>query len=170
MRLFIAIHFSPGVREVLLSAIDSLRAQAVSGNFTRPENLHLTLAFIGESNDPDSAAEAIDAAAVPPFFLAVRGFGHFGDLWWVGIEKNPALTGLAESLQESLRRHGFEVDKRPFRPHITLARQVELRGAPQLCIPRTGMTVSRISLMKSERIRGKLTYTEIYGRELKPEV
>lgn len=170
MRLFVAILFSPQVREVLLGAIDSLRAQAVSGSFTRPENLHLTLAFIGESEDPEAAAKAVDAAAGPPFFLAVRGFGHFGDLWWVGIEKNPALTGLAESLQESLRRHGFHVDKRPFRPHITLARRVEPRGDVQLSIPRTGMTVGRVCLMKSERIRGILTYTEIYGRELKSGV
>jgi 2'-5' RNA ligase len=73
MRLFIAIHFSPGVREVLLSAIDSLRAQAVSGNFTRPENLHLTLAFIGDRTTR-FGREAIDAAAVPPFFCG-RGFG-----------------------------------------------------------------------------------------------
>jgi len=168
MRLFVAVLFSPRVKEVLLGAIDSLRAQAVSGNFTRPENLHLTLAFIGESSDPDAAAQAVDAAAVPPFSLAVSGFGRFGDLWWAGIEKNPALTGLAESLLENLCRRGFKVDKRPFKPHITLARQVELRGAPKLCIPRTEMTVGRISLMKSERIRGNLTYTEIYGRELKP--
>ncbi len=166
MRLFVAICFSPEIREVLLGAIDGLRGQAVSGNFTRPENLHLTLAFIGESNDPDLAAAAMDAAAVPPFSLAINGLGHFGDLWWTGVEKNPALTSLAENLQESLQRRGFAVYKRPFKPHITLARHVELRRAPQLRIPRTAMTVRRISLMKSEHIRGKLIYTEIYGRDL----
>ena len=50
MRLFIAIRFSPEIRQTLLDAVSGLRAQARSGNFTRPENLHLTLAFLGETN------------------------------------------------------------------------------------------------------------------------
>ena len=50
MRLFVAIQFSPAVRSTLLEAVETLRRQG-SGRFTRPENLHLTLAFIGETED-----------------------------------------------------------------------------------------------------------------------
>jgi 2'-5' RNA ligase len=89
MRLFIAIRFSDEVKNVLLDSICQLRRQAVSGNFTRPENLHLTLAFIGESTDLTSIRAAMDRTAVMPFDLTVGGAGHFGNLYWVGIEANP---------------------------------------------------------------------------------
>ena len=166
MRLFVAIHFSREVKNVLLSAIDELKAQTVSGKFTSPENLHLTLAFIGESDKVLAIRTAIDSCAIPPFEMAVSGTGHFGNLYWVGIEFSQKLKALAESLQSELRISGFDIENREFKPHITLARQVETSSPVSLNIKRTAMTVSRISLMKSERIGGRLTYTEVYGRAL----
>ena len=166
MRLFVAIHFSKEVKSVLLTAIDELKGQVVSGNFTSPDNLHLTLAFIGKSDKVSAIRGAIDRCAVPSFDLAVLGSGHFGNLYWVGIENSPKLKALAEGLQNELRQSGFDIENRAFKPHITLARQVETNKAVSINVKRTAMTVSRISLMKSERINGRLTYTEIYGREL----
>ena len=166
MRLFIAIHFSSEIKNILLSAIDELKQQTVSGSFTSPENLHLTLAFIGESDRISEIRAAIDRCAAPPFEMVVSGTGHFGSIYWVGIEHNPKLKALAENLQAELRQSGFEIENREFKPHITLARQVEASAPISLRIKRTAMTVTRISLMKSERIRGKLTYTEVYGRKL----
>lgn len=166
MRLFVAINFTKEVKSVLLTAIDELKAQVISGNFTSPDNLHLTLAFIGESDKISAIREAIDRCAVPRFDLAVSGGGHFGNLCWVGIENNPKLKTLAESLQNDLRKSGFDIENRAFKPHITLARQVEVNKPVSINAKRTAMPVSRISLMKSERINGRLTYTEVYGREL----
>ncbi len=166
MRLFVAIHFSSEVKDLLLSAIGELKAKSISGNFTSPENLHLTLAFIGETDKVSDIRAAVDRCVVPPFEMAVSGTGRFGSIYWVGIENNPKLKALAESLQAELRGSGFDIENREFKPHITLARQVEASSPVSLNIKRTAMTVSRISLMKSERIRGKLTYTEVYGREL----
>lgn len=165
MRLFIAIHFSKEVKNVLYSAINELKVQAVSGNFTSPDNLHLTLAFIGESDKVSAVRAAIDSCAVSSFDMAVSGAGHFGNIYWVGIESNPKLKALAEDLQFKLRKSGFDIENREFKPHITIARQVEANKPVSISVKRTVMTVSRISLMKSERIRGKLTYTEVYGRE-----
>lgn len=166
MRLFIAIHFSKEVKSVLLTAMDELKAQAVSGDFTDPSNLHLTLAFIGESEKLAAIRGAIDRCACPTFEMAVSGAGRFGSLYWVGIENNPKLKALAEKLQNDLRSSGFDIEDRAFKPHITIARQVEASMPVSVNIKRTAMTVSRISLMKSERINGKLTYTEVYGRGL----
>ena len=166
MRLFVAIHFSKEVKSVLLTEIDNLKAQVISGNFTSPENLHLTLAFIGESEKVSAIRSAIDRCAVPKFDLTVSGGGHFGSLYWVGIENNPSLKALAENLQNDLRQSGFDIENRAFKPHITLARQVEANEPVRISAQRTAMTVTRISLMKSERIKGRLTYTEVYGREL----
>lgn len=81
MRLFVAINFSKDVKNALLAAIDELKGQAVSGNFTSPDNLHLTLAFIGESERASAIRGAIDRCAVPPFDLAVSREGHFGNLY-----------------------------------------------------------------------------------------
>jgi 2'-5' RNA ligase len=166
MRLFIALQLSPEVKAVLLEAAGMLRAQAHGGNFTRPENLHLTLAFIGETQSVSAARAALDEAAGPAFSITVGGLGNFGALWWAGVEKSPALSALAERVQKALRIRGFEIERRAFRPHITLARQVALPEEPGLGVPQTAMTARRLSLMKSERIRGRLVYTEIYGRDL----
>lgn len=166
MRLFVAICFTEEIKNVLLETIKKLRGQTLSGNFTDPENLHLTLAFIGESNQTAAVCSAIDACELPPFTITIDGLGNFGDLYWVGIEKNTNLSNLANDLQNNLRAKGFDIEKRAFKPHITVARQVKSQKTVSFTIPSTTMTVSRISLMKSERINGKLTYTELYGRRL----
>lgn len=166
MRLFVAINFSNEVKNGLLSAINELRTQAVSGNYTSPDNLHLTLAFIGETDKISAVRGAIDRSVVPAFEITVSGSGHFGNLYWVGIENNPKLKALAENLQNDLRNCGFDIEERAFKPHITLARRLETSKPLSLNVKRTSMPVTRISLMKSERINGKLTYTEVYGRNL----
>lgn len=166
MRLFVAINFSNEVKNGLLSAIDELRAQTVAGNYTSPDNLHLTLAFIGESDKLSAISEAIDRCAVPAFEMTVSGSGHFGNLYWVGIENNSKLKALAKNLQNDLRNCGFDIEERAFKPHITLARRLETSKPVSLNVKRMAMPVTRISLMKSERINGKLTYTEAYGRNL----
>jgi len=98
--------------------------------------------------------------------MAVCGAGHFGNLYWVGIEKSPKLKALAESIQNELRISGFDIEDREFKPHITVARQVEASEPVKLNVERKAMNVTSISLMKSARINGKLVYTEVYGRRL----
>ena len=58
MRLFVAIRFSPAVEEALWTAVGDLRRQG-AGTFTRRENLHLTLAFIGETDRLEDARQAV---------------------------------------------------------------------------------------------------------------
>ena len=166
LRLFIAIRFSKEILDTLLRAQEQLRRSGARGNFSAPENLHLTLAFLGETSDVVTLCRVIDRAAGEAFPLAVSGAGRFGELWWAGVEKNPALEALAERLREGCRRAGFHPDEKPFRAHVTLARQLQYDAPPRLHVPRTEMTVRRVSLMKSERVGGKLTYTEVYGRDL----
>ena len=167
MRLFIAIQFSDEVKSVLLGAINELRAQAEEGYFTRPENLHLTLAFIGETDRLRSVRGVIDECADESFDITIGGSGRFGALYWAGIKRCEKLEALADRIQNGLREQGFEIENREFKPHITLARQVAADKPIRLNIPETTMSVSRISLMKSERINGKLCYTEVYGRTLR---
>lgn len=165
MRLFVAINFSPEIKAALLRAQARLRSLCAGGNFSRPENLHLTLAFIGETERLSDAREAV-AECGGPFELSLSGLGRFGELYWCGIAENPRLTALARELRDALTRRGFKLEAREFSPHITIARRVRADGSVDFDVPPASMTVGRISLMSSERINGKLTYTEVYARRL----
>ncbi len=170
MRLFVAILFNDEVKNALLKSISELKRQTVSGNFTQEGNLHLTLAFIGETNQVSAIRQAIDSTAPDSLSLSIGGFGRFrrgaGDVYWVGIDKNASLSGFADRLASSLRSAGFDIENREYKPHITIGREVVAKSSIELAIPQIIMPVNRISLMKSERIQGKLTYTEIYGKPI----
>ncbi len=167
MRLFVAVNFSPSVKSVLMRTIDDIKRQADSGNYTRPENLHLTLAFIGETTNILAAKEAVGDISAPPFEITIGGSGSFGDIFWAGILKSDSLSKLALQVQSALRDRGFNIEKRAFKPHITLARKLRTANPLIIDIQNTTMPVSRVSLMKSERIGGRLIYTEIFGKTLK---
>ena len=160
MRLFVAICLSPSVRDALTDRISSLRVQG-TGSFTRPENLHLTLAFIGETDRLEVAEAALRRAAAGGAFSITTGdLGCFEDLWWVGIRENTALEQLALDVQRALRDAGFPIEDRPWRPHITLVRR--WRGPePQVSFTPVSMWVEKLTLMKSEQSKGKQVYTEL---------
>ena len=165
MRLFFAIPLSPPVREALAAVQDGLRAQG-RGAFPPPENLHLTLAFLGETEDLAGAVAALAAIRARPFSLSVGGpLGRFDDLWWAGVTAGPALEALALSLQADLRRRGFFLEDRPFQPHITLVRRWQ-DEPPQVTVPRVRMAVRRVSLLWSDQIGGSRIYTELEQRAL----
>ncbi|HWR55494.1 MAG TPA: RNA 2',3'-cyclic phosphodiesterase [Negativicutes bacterium] len=171
MRLFLAISFDARTKEHILAVQRRLQA-AGRGNFPRPENLHLTLAFLGELAPQQEPAirEAMDSVSVPAMRLAFDRTGRFrredGDLWWLGLAPNSALTTLQKELSDSLRSRGFILESRRFSPHITLARRVTLRGPLDedglLEVP-FAAEADTVSLMLSERIGGALTYTQRYA-------
>lgn len=176
MRLFLAIELSDAVKNQLCAAMDTLRANARSGNFTRRENLHLTLVFLGEQTQLDAIKAAMEEAAGKSFSLTVSGAGRFrregGDIWWCGVEKSPALTALYTSLCAALRERGFLMEAREYRPHLTLGRQVLMRPdfdkkAFAASIPAAAMEVKAMSLMQSVRINGRLIYKCLYRTMLK---
>lgn len=166
MRLFVAIRFSPAVEEALWTAVGDLRRQG-AGTFTRRENLHLTLAFIGETDRLEDARQAVaEAARSGPLSLEVGGpLGRFGDLWWAGVQGGEPLAALAAAVQTALRDRGFPIERRPWRPHVTLVRR--WRGpAPRTAVAPAAMTATRVSLMRSDRVDGRLTYTEVFSAKL----
>lgn len=166
MRLFVAIRFSPAVEEALWAAVGDLRRQG-EGTFTRRENLHLTLAFIGETDRLAEAKSAVrEAARGGPLHLEVGGpLGRFSDLWWAGVRGGPELAALAAAVQTALRDRGFFIERRPWKPHVTLARR--WRGpAPGTAVAPAAMAAAHISLMRSDRVAGRLTYTEVFSAKL----
>jgi 2'-5' RNA ligase len=179
MRLFIAINCGDEIKNRLLSVQDKIKSQSLKGNFSRPENLHLTLVFLGETPEdqvPEICAVIKEAAKPPvaPFTLTFSQTGcftHSGkELWWIGTGRaDPSLNILKKLRQRitgGLSAAGVTFDDRRFNPHITLGREIK-HNAP-IVIPQQEITypVNRISLMKSERLGGTLTYTEIFGQDL----
>ena len=167
MRLFIAIQFPDQIRKALAEIMTDLRHQGVSGNFSRAENLHLTLAFLGEAESPEPVCQAMDQVTGEPFRLTLDGSGSFGDLYWVGLKESPELKDYVKRLRKKLRDEEIWFDSKIFRPHITIVRRAKHAGKVQVRLRKASFPVTRVSLMKSERKDGKLVYTEIYAVDLK---
>ncbi|MBR4210811.1 MAG: RNA 2',3'-cyclic phosphodiesterase [Oscillibacter sp.] len=164
MRLFIAIRLSDEIRSGLAEVQSFLRNRGVSGNFTRPENLHLTLAFIGEYADPESVLDAMRGVPFAPFSVRLDGFGSFGDLYWCGIGGDNGLSAYVKRLRRALAENGIPFDRKKFSPHITLIRKASFdrnRGFPGLTVPDASMEAERVSLMRSDRAKSGMVYTEI---------
>ena len=164
MRLFIAVQLNDTMRDALGSVQSFLRRHGVRGNFTRAENLHLTLAFVGEYAHPEAVAEVLETVRFTPFPMRLDGFGHFGRLYWIGVNGGEALPACARRLRRALAQEGVPFDRKKFSPHITLMRQASLEGDaafPGVVIPEASMEVRALSLMRSDRGKGGMVYTEI---------
>ncbi len=165
MRLFIAIPFSEEFKGELIRVQNEMKVNGVRGNFSRPENLHVTVAFLGEVKDPAPAMKALESVPVPELRLTSGPLGNFGELLWIGLRKNSALEEYVAEVRHALDNAGVEYDRKKFRPHITLVRradwpyQVLVEELAE--VHRVRMTVDRVCLMKSERLNGKLTYTVV---------
>jgi 2'-5' RNA ligase len=125
MRLFVALSLPESLRSRLSSLCNGLPG----ARWVTPENLHLTLRFIGEVDGHE--AEDIDAALsgirLPRFSVTLSGVGDFGDnkrlrSVWVGVESNELLERLQAKVEHAVQRAGRPPEQRKFKPHITLAR------------------------------------------------
>ncbi len=163
MRLFIAIRLSEDMREAVGCVQASILRRGVRGNYTPKENLHLTLAFIGEYHDQDQVLEVLSAVPMTPFRLTLDGIGAFGDLWWIGLETSDDLKKYVRNLRHALAEADVPFDKKRFTPHITILRKAtgDMSKLAAIEPQRVGMTVKHISLMRSDRGKNGMIYTEI---------
>lgn len=166
MRLFVALRAEDPLKRAAVQYMEELRRLGVSGSFTKPDNLHITLAFIGESAYFRRAEQAIRNVRVEPFVLKSEFPGRFGDILWLGFKKSRSLCALAESVKAELTASGFNLDKRPFKAHMTLARRARLPEGNLLKMPPVQMLVEEVCLMKSERGEKGLVYTPLYKKKL----
>ena len=160
MRLFIAINLSDAMKDSLISMQNALYDRGVRGNYTPEENLHLTLAFIGEYPDAEPVLDALSSVSFRPFELRLEGMGRFGDLWWSGMRDSVPLAAVVRRIRRALAENGIPFDKKRFSPHITLIRKAS--GAlPGIAPEPASMTVTALSLMRSDRGRNGMIYTEL---------
>jgi len=135
LRLFVALVPPADALDELAAAVEALRATP-GLRWTRPEQWHVTLAFLAEVDDRTREAltprlERVARRHAPPT-LALAGGGRFGgQVLWTRVDGDQAaLRRLADAVRATARRCGLPVDARPYRPHLTLARAG--RSAPDL--------------------------------------
>lgn len=170
MRTFIALELPVEFADSIAAMSRSL-SSVLEGRFLDRRTYHLTLAFIGEINDTDvsRAMSAMDDACngISPITLSPDGIGKFGRssdaTLWMGIAKNPELEQLATNVREQLRLAGIEFDAKAFRPHITLARRVNIPNTklPDLAFP-LPEEASKVTLFKSTLSRTGAEYKPLY--------
>ena len=174
MRAFVAIDLPEDVADALISLRDRLPA----GKPVDPDTLHLTLAFLGEQ--PDEVMEevhlALSALRLSAFDLMLSGLGTFGAkqpaVLYAGIAETPNLYDLQARVATASRRSGIELDRRRFRPHVTLARfrrrvsGVELERLRTLLETQAGLRlgpfpVVTFALYRSTLMRGGPLHEEL---------
>ena len=177
MRLFFAVNFSEEEKDILMKNINTLKTVCSHGNFTKRENLHITLAFLGEVDRARlgtvrAAASQLRAA---PFEISISGAGKFGQLIWLGVENGGAeLRRLASALRAECRARNVSFDEKPFSPHLTVCRQAEFINGCSVddyknkVIPMTAK-ISSFELMESIRTDGKLIYRKVFSVKLNQE-
>ena len=171
MRLFFAADVTNQVRMRIAKAAEQLQNQALQGYFVRPELYHITLVFLGETSDLNKAVDALQSLEGTAFTVLAGGLGTFkrprGDLYWAGVQDlHHQLQHHCHRLSTELKKQGFSLENRSFRPHITIGRDVILAKKTNVEIPEIAMKITQIRLMNSERINGRLTYTEIAAKHL----
>ena len=91
MRLFVAIPLSEEIKNALVGVMHDLKKQGVEGNYVPARNLHMTLAFIGEYDNPGKVKEIMEKVPLPEFRLSLGDKGNFGNILWAGVKGNQKL-------------------------------------------------------------------------------
>lgn len=162
-RIFIAIRFNDEFKQKLVDIQDTLKTRGVSGNYCSWGNLHMTLAFIGETYDLPAIRDAVSEVTFESFELTLDRLGSFptkAGVIWCGVKESEPITTIANCLRERLKEHGVHYSGQRFVPHISLV-QHPSSIVTDVDIPKVSVRVEKIYIMKSERINGELIYSEI---------
>jgi 2'-5' RNA ligase len=128
-RLFTAIE----IPEAMRMRLSLLRAPIEGAKWVQPEDMHITLRFVGdiEARVADELADLLAEVRVAPFSLAIAGTGAYGGrdprVLWAGAQAGPELDALYRANERAARAAGLDPDPRDFQPHVTLARMRRVR-------------------------------------------
>jgi RNA 2',3'-cyclic 3'-phosphodiesterase len=167
MRIFIAIELTEEIRSALAALQDDLRRAHADVSWTKPDNQHLTLKFLGEVEEQriKQIAHACQAAVigVSPFIVSIKDTGAFPNLkqprvLWAGLAEGiTELRELHTRLDEQLSALGFEKEGRAFKPHLTLGRVKSAKNTAALVshltayrLPSLSFTACEIVVVRSQ--------------------
>jgi RNA 2',3'-cyclic 3'-phosphodiesterase len=138
VRAFVAVFPPPEIRAAALArALETVRDPGERMRWIKPENVHLTLKFLGNIREEvlDDLCGALEETCerYAPFDVGVMGLGAFPStrrarILWAGVGVgSERLSALAMGIDAALVPLGFQHEKRPYTPHLTLGR---MRGRP----------------------------------------
>jgi 2'-5' RNA ligase len=181
MRLFVSVDLPDALVEPLAD-LQGAFGDAPGLRFTDPDQAHLTLKFLGETDEDrvpeieDALETAVESVGVDPFDATVGGLGVFPSLEyisvvWAGIRENAGraeLTRLHEAVERETTALGFDPEDHTFTPHVTLARMDDARSKERVQQvvreqdPTLGtMRVSQLRLKASELGHDGPTYSAV---------
>lgn len=169
MRIFVAIQLPTEVIDELTRIQEAFKRNRRRGNLTIPQNLHLTLAFIGEVDMSvlDRVDQVLENLEIPELTLTLDHVGSFdrkeGVVWWVGLKPNAQLMAFQRQFIDGLRDAGVPYDPKPFRPHLTLVRNYVPASEPVMLpvVQPIPFTTHGVTLMRSHRVNDQLVYTPL---------
>ncbi|TDQ70937.1 2'-5' RNA ligase [Methanimicrococcus blatticola] len=177
MRLFIAAHFPEETNQRLLEFNNFLKENA-RGNFTKPQNLHMTLIFLGEtdSKTADKIVKIMENT-IPnhPVTMKFEKIGRFKrgneSLVWAGGDSQK-LSEIHQQLSTELQNTGINQDLKKFVPHVTLGRRIQFKTPSRnekeideflaSINAEFETSISKISLMESELTSTGPNYKELF--------
>lgn len=176
MRLFIAATLAPKQLQELERAQNILRRGSEKISLTKAENLHLTLHFLGETEAVDterllSALREFEVPRAESLNSRLAAYGYFerrdGYLIYADLAVSPQMIGLREKLGLLVHDLGFELDRRRWKAHVTLARRTRLNTSwedlqKELPLQEERYTFSGIVLFKSEFTAAGMLYTPLF--------
>ncbi len=172
-RAFVAIELDAPLREAISDLQARLRPRLAGIRLVRPEGIHLTLRFLGDT--PSSQVEtlrpglAAAAAECPPAEARVAGLGTFPErgsprVLWLELAVPPPILALQRACERAARTAGFEREERPFRAHLTLGRWRERVPRPDLPPVDLGATrLDTLVLFRSDLRPDGAVYTRSRG-------
>ena len=174
MRLFVALDIDAEIRLRIAEFRDQMRVIAPEVRWVGPETFHVTLQFLGETKKLEEIRNALRAVKAAAVELTFRGAGFFPTpkaprVFWVGIESDVRLQELAKAIGAAMQPLGFEVDKGPYKPHLTLARAGSGRPRPvpgERAAPALERVRAKIESMAQPEF-GTMTAREFYLYESK---
>jgi 2'-5' RNA ligase len=131
VRTFLAIPLPQQLKDSIAAIQRNLKAQIPAARWTRPENLHLTLHFFGETTQETLEKIKVSVLSVKrcqrPFPVEVKGLGAFPNLHrpriiWLDLEPKDQLRQLHGNCNRALRLAGVATESRPYSPHLTISR------------------------------------------------
>ena len=172
MRAFVAIDFGRPMQAAVADLLKRLKEVCPRLKWVRPEQMHLTLKFLGEISDEQAAAVSVAlasvAAASQAFELTLEWLGMFPpagrvNVLWVGVgDADERLAACQRECESQLEALGFEREARAFSAHLTLARNNDPRISRQV---RDGVRQIGAVNLGTERIDHLTLYQSILGRE-----
>lgn len=184
LRTFLSIEPDQSTKSIIKQFIYNLKTNKNFYNvrWVKPENLHITLAFLGKT--PKSKIPILEreigkvTALYSPIKINLSNLDAFPNwkkpkILWIGIENNLDLLRIKEDIDNKLQRLGFNFDKRPFLPHITIGRQKH--QIPNKTIEegfnlKTSFVAEKISLVRSDLTKFGPIYTTIFSKYFKNNI